>query len=80
MDVRSWYFLLIDIFCLSHFLSQGIPTLEKTAKQLKISARTLHGRLQARDLNFKKLLQKTREQVVKYYLSDAKLSLNEISY
>ena len=65
---------------LSKSLSQGIPTLEKTAKQLKISARTLHRRLQERDLNFKKFLQQTREQLAKYYLSDANLSLNEISY
>jgi len=65
---------------LSDSLSQGVPTLENSARQLKISPRTLHRRLQQRQLNFKQFLRQTRELLAKLYLDDPALSLNEISF
>ncbi len=65
---------------LSDSLSQGLPTLENTARGLKISSRTLHRRLEQRNLNFKQFLQQTREVLAKLYLDDPNLSLNEISF
>ena len=65
---------------LSDSLSQGIPTLDSTARQLKLSARTLHRRLEQRQVNFKQFLRQTRERLAKLYLNDPNLNLNEISF
>ena len=61
-------------------LSHTCPTLNSVAKQLNMSSRTLHRRMESRGMNFKQFLQQTREKLAKLYLKDPSLSLNEIAF
>lgn len=61
-------------------LSQGALSLSLVAKQLNVSTRTLHRRMEDRGLNFKQFLQDTRKRLATVYLDDETLSLNEISF
>jgi AraC-like DNA-binding protein len=60
-------------------MQDGKPTIEEVATYMKLSARTLHRRLQERGMEFKPLLQKTREQLAKQYLKEGRLTLSEIA-
>lgn len=60
-------------------MQDGKPTIEEVARYMKLSARTLHRRLEERELVFKVLLQKTREQLAKQYLKEGRLTLSEIA-
>jgi len=61
-------------------LSHTCPTLNSVAKQLNMSSRALHRRMESRGMNFKQFLQQTREKLAKLYLKDPSLSLNEIAF
>lgn len=60
-------------------MQDGKPTIEEIAAYMKLSARTLHRRLQEREMEFKPLLQRTRQQLAKQYLKDGRLTLAEIA-
>jgi AraC-like DNA-binding protein len=60
-------------------MQDGKPTIEEVARYMKLSARTLHRRLEERQLVFKSILQKTREQLAKQYLKEGHLTLSEIA-
>jgi len=60
-------------------MQDGKPTIEEVARYMKLSVRTLHRRLEERQLVFKQLLQKTREQLAKQYLKEGRLTLSEIA-
>lgn len=60
-------------------MQDGKPTIEEVAGYLKMSARTLHRRLEERGLLFKPLLKKTRAQLAKQYLKEGRLTLSEIA-
>lgn len=60
-------------------MQDGKPTIEEVAGYMKISSRTLHRRLEERQLVFKDLLQKTRQQLARQYLKEGRLTLSEIA-
>lgn len=60
-------------------MQDGKPTIEEVAGYMKVSARTLHRRLEERELVFKQLLLRTREQLAKQYLKEGRLTLSEIA-
>lgn len=60
-------------------MQDGKPTIEEVARYMKMSARTLHRRLDKRKLIFKEMLVKTREQLAKQYLKEGRLTLSEIA-
>ena len=60
-------------------MQDGKPTIEEVARYMKLSARTLHRRLEERQLVFKSILKKTREQLAKQYLKEGHLTLSEIA-
>lgn len=60
-------------------MQDGKPTIDEVAGYMKISARTLHRRLEERKLVFKVLLQKTRQQLAQQYLKEGCLTLSEIA-
>lgn len=60
-------------------MQDGKPTMEEVARYMKVSSRTLHRRLEERQLVFKQLLQKTRQQLAQQYLKEGRLTLSEIS-
>ena len=61
-------------------IAQGKPTLNFVAKRLNVSTRTLHRRLEVKQLNFQTVLQQTRKKLAMHYLSDLSLSLAEVSF
>lgn len=60
-------------------MQDGKPTIDEVAGYMKMSARTLHRRLEERQLVFKELLQKTRQQLAQQYLKEGRLTLSEIA-
>lgn len=60
-------------------MQDGKPTIEQVAKVMNMSVRTLHRRLEDRQLVFKQLLQKTRQQLAQQYLREGRLTLSEIA-
>jgi len=60
-------------------LHDGMPTLEQVASRLTISTRTLQRRLEEMELNFQRLLDRTRAELARGYLLDGHLSLSEIA-
>ena len=60
-------------------LHTGSPSIESTAAILSMSRASLNRRLGARDTTFQQLLDDTRFNLAKIYLSDANLSLSEIA-
>lgn len=65
---------------LMQHLASGTPSLAMTAKQLHLSTRTLHRRLEERGMNFNYLLRETRFRLAQHYLKDTELSLVEITF
>ncbi|HET8706447.1 MAG TPA: AraC family transcriptional regulator ligand-binding domain-containing protein [Pseudomonadales bacterium] len=65
---------------LTQLLASGTPTLTSLAKQLHLSTRTLHRRLEDRGMNFNYLLRQTRYRLAQHYLTDTELSLVEIAF
>ncbi len=60
-------------------MQDGKPTMDEVARYMKISSRTLHRRLEERQLVFKQLLKKTRQQLAQQYLKEGRLTLSEIA-
>ncbi|MCP5019537.1 MAG: AraC family transcriptional regulator [Ketobacter sp.] len=60
-------------------IQEGEPTLEQVAESLAMSRRTLHRRLQEKNLVFKDLLQQIRLQLARQYLAEQRLTLAEIA-
>ena len=60
-------------------MQDGKPLIEEVARYMNMSSRTLHRRLQERNLVFKELLQKTRQQLAQQYLKEGRLTLSEIA-
>jgi AraC-like DNA-binding protein len=60
-------------------MQDGKPTMSEVASYMNVSSRTLHRRLEGRDLVFKELLQKTRQQLAQQYLTEGHLTLSEIA-
>lgn len=58
----------------------GAPSLERTAKQMAMSPRTLQRRLRAHGIRFADLLDTTRAGAAKSYLSDRQISVAEVAY
>ncbi|WP_341707313.1 AraC family transcriptional regulator ligand-binding domain-containing protein [Halopseudomonas sp.] len=60
-------------------LPEGEVALRLVAQDLHLSVRTLQRRLQQRDLSWRGLLDRTREQLAEQYLADAALQLGEVA-
>jgi AraC-like DNA-binding protein len=61
-------------------LPTGTPSAELIAKDLYISARTLHRRLAEAQTSFSETLETVRRELARQYVSDPSLSLSEISF
>lgn len=61
-------------------LQMGSPTLSALARELNLSNRTLHRRLEERGLGFNAVLRNTRVELALQYLRDPALSLSDIAY
>ncbi len=60
-------------------LADGEPTLERAAKAMYMSPRTLQRRLARHQLSWQQWLDRSREQLARQYLADASLSLTDIA-
>lgn len=60
-------------------LPENSATLQRAAEALHVSVRTLQRRLDARELTWQQLLDRTREQLARQYLADRSLSLGDIA-
>ncbi len=60
-------------------MQEGEPTVETVAKRMMVSPRTLFRRLEERNLQFKDVLQETREQLARQYLTEGKFTHSEIA-
>lgn len=65
---------------LLELLPAGQPTMAAVARQLALSTRTLHRRLQNENTNFQTILSSTREALARHYLADRDVSVGEISF
>jgi AraC-like DNA-binding protein len=61
-------------------LKGGAPSLERTAKQLAMSPRSLQRRLREHGVSYADLLDSTRAGAAKSYLSDRQISVAEVAY
>jgi AraC-like DNA-binding protein len=61
-------------------LKEGDLSLERVAKQLAMSPRTLQRRLRDHGLSYADLLDSTRASAAKSYLSDRQISIAEVAY
>lgn len=62
-------------------LSKGnLPTVEKVAKKLLLSTRSLQLYLQKENTSYIKLVKETRKNMAEKYLSDINMSIDEITY
>jgi len=61
-------------------LEGGEPSLERVAKQLAMSPRTLQRRLHEHSLRYADLLDSTREGAARSYLTDRQVSVAEVVY
>jgi len=60
-------------------LPDAAATLPRAARELHVSVRTLQRRLDARDITWQALLDRTREQLARQYLADRSLTLGDIA-
>lgn len=65
---------------LLELLPAGETTMDAVARELAVSARTLHRRLQAEGTSFQAVLNTTRESLARHYLTNATLSAGEIAF
>ncbi len=56
------------------------PSIDEVARALHITPRTLQRRLQNSGSSYQRLLDETRHQMARYYLSNSALELNEAAY
>ena len=64
----------------SRSLSEGVPRMEKVARRLGMSERTLHRRLSGKGLSFKELTDTTRRQLAQNLLDQSSYSLAEVAF
>lgn len=60
-------------------LPENTATLQRAADALHVSVRTLQRRLDARELSWQHMLDRTREQLARQYLADRALTLGDIA-
>jgi AraC-like DNA-binding protein len=65
--------------CIARLAREGEPSLARVAEELHVSTRTLHRKLEARERNFRALLDDTRRHLAEDYLADPRLQLAEIA-
>ena len=65
---------------LLEMLPSGQSSMEETASRLAVSKRTLQRRLNEEGESFQSILQQTREQLAKHYLTHSEMSQGEISF
>jgi len=65
---------------LLELLPVGRTTMAEVASELAMSTRTLHRRLKAESQTFQQILDSTREELARHYLSSPSLSAPEISF
>ena len=61
-------------------LPSGAPSAETVAKDLYMSARTLHRRLSDLKTSFSDMLEAVRRELAEHYITDPTRSLSEISF
>lgn len=61
-------------------LPSGVVTLERTARRLALSKRTLERRLTERGVTFNEIVRDCRRDMAQHYLSNTPLAINEISF
>lgn len=61
-------------------MPEGTASLPRVARALHVSTRTLQRRLDARDITWQQLLDRTREQLARQYLADRGLTLGDIAH
>ena len=64
---------------IARLVREGQPELERVARELHVSARTLHRRLAAGGINFRELRESIRQRQAEYYLADPRLQLADIA-
>ncbi len=65
--------------CVARLVREGEPSLERVADEMHVAPRTLHRRLEERELNFRAVLEDTRRRLADDYLRDPRLQLTEIA-
>ena len=65
---------------LLELLPVGRATVADVASELAVSSRTLHRELAAEDASFQQILNTTREQLARHYLSNPALSASQIAF
>ncbi|MCG8392191.1 MAG: AraC family transcriptional regulator [Pseudomonadales bacterium] len=60
-------------------MPEAVVTLPRLASELHMSVRTLQRRLADRQLTWRALLDRTREQLARHYLADASLTLGDVA-
>lgn len=65
---------------LLELLPGGQPGIDTVARRLAMSSRTLQRRLEAEGNNFRGVVNRTREELAKHYLTQTKLSASEIGF
>lgn len=65
---------------LLEFLPAGTATVERVARELAISTRTLQRRLRDENTTFQATLDATREELARHYLSNSRVPASEISF
>ena len=65
---------------IAQYLPEGEVTIDKLARKLNVSRRTLQRRLSDRDTNFLNVLQEVRSRVSQRYLLDNRLAITEIAF
>lgn len=65
---------------IGRFLSAGYPTIDRIARELGVSARTLSRRLQAQGISYRGIVDDLRKQLAIRYLQDEQLALSQIAY
>lgn len=63
----------------ARILCDGPPSIEKVARQLAMSPRSLQRRLSEEDITFRQLVNRVRLELADEYLEDPKISVTEIS-
>jgi AraC-like DNA-binding protein len=61
-------------------LPEGTAALPRVARAMHVSTRTLQRRLDARQITWQELLDRTREQLARQYLADRGLTLGDIAH
>lgn len=64
---------------IARLLPEASATLPRAAAELHLSSRTLQRRLDARGITWQRLLDRSREQLVRHYLTDPSLALGDIA-